>query len=161
MQGDNEAGDFISRAKAIIAAWRAQYNEQLRASRFDACTNDELVRIAETGKTLDGQKLSAGDKYALHGPWQAAFGEGLGARASNRGVPDQVVAEHPLLALPDDQMLRPRDVVRLCGIAKTTLKRWRREGRFPKAQRISPMSMPLHVGWPAREVKAWLRSTRH
>ena len=48
MQGDNEAGDFISRAKAMIAAWRAQYEGQQRASRFDACTNDELVRIAET-----------------------------------------------------------------------------------------------------------------
>ena len=161
MQGDNEVGDYISRAKAVIASWRAQYDGQQRASRFDACTNDELVCIAETGRTLDGQKLTACDRHALHGVWQAMFGEGLGARASCSGVPAGVPeaspGQHPLLALPDDQMIRPRDVVRLCGIPRSTLKRWRREGRFPKPQRISPQSLPIHVGWPARQIKAWLR----
>lgn len=155
-------GDYISRAKAKLVDWLSVKDEAQRACRYDNCTPDELIRVAETGRNLDGQKLTAGDRYALHGAWQAAFGEGLGARASvPAGVPEPSTGQHPLLSLPDDQMLRPRDVVRMCGIPKTTLKRWRREGKFPKSQRISPMSMPLHVGWPAREIKAWLRSTWH
>ena len=165
MQGDNNAGDFISRAKAKVAAWRAEKDAQQRACRFDNHSDEELVRVLETGRALDGQRLTGSDYYALHGAWQAAFGEGLGNRPdrseSLERSPQVHLGEHPLMALPDDKMLRPRDVVRLCGIPKTTLKRWGREGRFPKSQRISPLSMPRHVGWPAREIKEWLRSTWH
>ena len=159
MQGDNEAGDYISRAKAKLYAWAAMRADQDRECRFDGCTAAELMRIVETGNDLYGRKLTSGDLYALNGAWFAKFGEGLGARADDGGVPDCVterpIAEHPLLAVADEQMIRPRDVVRLCGIPRTTLKRWRREGRFPKPQRLSPYAM--HVGWPARQVKEWLR----
>lgn len=162
MQGDNDAGDYISRAKAKIARWNALFEQQQREGRFDNHSAEELVHVAESGRTLDGQKLEAIDYNALHGVWQATFGEGLEARtrgAENAAQPQPPLDQHPLMTLPDDQMLRPRDVVRLCGIPKTTLKRWRQEGKFPQSKRITPASMPRHVGWPARELKAWLRST--
>ena len=155
MQGGDDAADYISRAKAKLSKWGAMRTEQERESRFDCCTATELIQIAETGADLSGRKLSPGDLYALNGAWFATFGEGLGIKAGHGGVPDRAIGEHPLLAVADDQMIRPRDVVRLCGIPRTTLKRWRREGRFPKPQRLSPCAM--HVGWQARQVKEWLR----
>ena len=159
MQADEEDGDYITRAKAKLAHWSAMRDDTEQACRFDKCTATELVSIAETGKDQNGRKLTSGALYALHGAWEAMFGEGIGTRAGAASVPDRVAEpldEHPLLAVPDDQMLRPRDVVRICGIPRTTLKRWRRNGRFPKPQRLSPHA--IHVGWPARQVKAWLRS---
>ncbi len=122
-----------------------------------ACTAEELIRMAETDKDLDGRKLTRDACYALHNAWLAMFGEGLGMRSdAAEGPTEPPTDQHPLLSVPDDKMLRSRDVIRLCGIPRSTLKRWRREGRFPKAQRLSPQA--LHVGWPARQVKAWLRN---
>lgn len=162
MQAGHKSGDYVTRARAKLADWNAMWSDAQRDDRFSKCAASELIRIAETGKDPDGRKLTSGDLYALHGAWQSMFGEGLGVRCAESGVPDgepePLAGEHPLLALPDDQMLRPRDVVRMCGIPRTTLKRWRREGHFPKPQRISPAGLPLHVGWPARQVKAWLKS---
>ena len=158
MQADEEPGNYISRAKAKLATWREQRDEQNRASRFDRCTASELIAIAETGKTLDGTKLTIGDRTALNGAWQAMFGEPLGTRSNSAGMTDGLTEPsldyHPLLSVPDDATLRPRDITRICGIPRTTLKRWRRAGTFPKPQRLSPHAM--HIGWPARQVKAWL-----
>lgn len=159
MQDDNEAGDYISRAKAKLDHWREAKVQQERASRFDKCSASELIEIAETGKNQDGSSLSTGDRTALNGAWQFQFGERLGTRTDPApSAPLPSLHDHPLFAVPDDQMVRPRDVVRLCGIPRTTLKRWRRAGHFPKAQRLSPHRTHLHVGWPAREIKAWLRA---
>lgn len=158
MQGGDDASDYISRAKARAAEWEEMRLEQDRARRFDNCTADELIRIAETGRDLIGNEMQGGDWYALDGVWTVTFGEGLGSRSTASQTPEieQVMSQHPLLAVPDDQMIRPRDVVRLCGIPRTTLKRWRREGRFPMPQRLSPHAK--HVGWPARQIKEWLRA---
>lgn len=41
---------------------------------------------------------------------------------------------------PDDAMVRARQLLTLLGIGKTTLKRWRREGRIPRPQPIAPGS---------------------
>jgi hypothetical protein len=53
--------------------WTAQQQED----RFAKCTADELIRIAETGKDLDGRELTTGVLSSLHGAWQCTFGEGL------------------------------------------------------------------------------------
>ena len=43
MQGDNNVGDYISRAKAKVAAGRAEKDAQQRACRFANHTDEELV----------------------------------------------------------------------------------------------------------------------
>ena len=53
----------------------------------------------------------------------------------------------------DDDMLRMRDVVRLTGVSKSSIKRMVIDKRFPPPMRLSTR----RIGWPAREVKAWLR----
>ncbi len=53
----------------------------------------------------------------------------------------------------DDTMLNIRDVVRITGLSKSTIKRWVNDpaGDFPKPIKLSPR----RIGWPADQVYAW------
>lgn len=151
----------IARAKADTARWAEQREELMRESRFDRCSPAQLIQIAETGIDLEGAKLDGIDWVALDNAWRESFGEPFLPTKPTSARPMQPASkaiplgQHPIMAVPDDQMLRVRDVIRLFGYAKSTLKRHRRAGKFPKAQRIVPGQS--YVGWPARQLKAWLR----
>jgi prophage regulatory protein len=63
--------------------------------------------------------------------------------ASIRGEPDK------------RKGLTRRDVSRLTGLSRSTLKRRRAEGTFP-----APMQLgPRRIGWPAPEIKTWWPSS--
>ncbi len=64
---------------------------------------------------------------------------------------DAPAAPEPELP-PDDTMLRTKEVLRLIGVSESSLKRMVLDGRFPRPCRLSPR----RIGWPARDVKAWL-----
>ena len=52
-----------------------------------------------------------------------------------------------------DAMLKMRDVVRITGLSKSTIKRWVNDaaGDFPKPVKLSPR----RIGWPADQIYAW------
>ena len=162
------ADDPITRARALAADWKAQKAYQARACRFDDSSPAELIQIAETGRDLNGVPLQDGpDIEALDTAWRRTFGEPLCVPCDNdddgpgddnstttgaeaRAFPPGM---HPLLAVDDEVMLRPRRVRELMGYARSTLKRDIKSGRFPKPQIIVPGKR--HIGWPARQLKAW------
>ena len=43
-----------------LVGWRDMWTAQQQEDRFAKCTADELIRIAETGKDLDGRELTTG-----------------------------------------------------------------------------------------------------
>lgn len=51
-----------------------------------------------------------------------------------------------------DPILRYAQVASILNISKESLYRWQRVGIFPKPTRYGPRC----VGWPKREVDAWL-----
>lgn len=163
--------DPIARAKELAAEWKAQQEEAAAACRFDRCSPEELIRIAETGRDLQGRPLRDGDDIeALDGAWMAAFGEPIavpvdvedgdddqGERTAVEERPADVpLDQHPVLSQPDDAMLRFRDVVRIFGYSRSTLKRHMATGKFPAPQQTVPGQR--YIGWPARQLKAWVLS---
>ena len=54
-----------------------------------------------------------------------------------------------------DRVLRLRQVIELCGLARETIRREEAAGRFPRRRWITPGS----VGWLSSEIRAWI-STR-
>ena len=168
--------DPISRAKAQVDEWQAMLDQRHAETRFNRCTPAELIRIAETQCDLEGRPLRNGDDMmALDEAWFTAFGEQLcqpvgddraGQSSTMEWIPTEPVplAQHPILAFPDDAMLRPRDVRRVFGYPRSTLKRHMSNGKFPAPLRAAPGQR--FIGWPARQLKAWLASqgmggTRH
>lgn len=156
--------DPIRRAKAQVNYWREQRERMVAETRFSKCTPAELVRIAETKRDLQGRPLHDGaDIMALDDAWFDTFGEqlcqpvvdGEDAHAGEKAEPIPL-DQHPLLSVPDDALLRPRDVMRLFGYSKSTLTRHATSGKFPSPQRAAPGQR--FVGWPARQLKAWLQS---
>lgn len=55
---------------------------------------------------------------------------------------------------PDDRLLRREEVEARCGIARTTIYRLMREGRFPEPVKVGERA----VRWPESEIKGWLAS---
>lgn len=167
--------DPIARAKARLAEWREMQDQHAAATRFNRCTPAELVKIAETNCDLEGRPLRDGyDIMALDDAWFASFGEQLcqpvGADeqlSASEQTPEEATRldEHGVLSVADDTMLRPRDVQRLFGYSRSTLKRHMSNGKFPAPQLAAPGQR--FIGWPARQLKAWLLSrgrhdgTRH
>ena len=68
-------------------------------------------------------------------------------------APDPPTPVQPELPA-DDTMLRTKDALRLMGVSLSSLKRMVMDGRFPTPMRLSPR----RIGWPARDVKAWLEA---
>jgi prophage regulatory protein len=54
----------------------------------------------------------------------------------------------------DDRLLTRAQVQARTGLARSSLYRAMREGRFPAPLRVGPSS----VRWPASEVEAWIAS---
>jgi prophage regulatory protein len=50
-------------------------------------------------------------------------------------------------------MLNSRQVIQLTDLSLSTIKRMLGDGRFPKPMHLSPR----RIGWPAHEIKAWLK----
>ena len=50
------------------------------------------------------------------------------------------------------RFVRIREVERLTGLSKTSLRRLERQGTFPRRRQLSPGS----VGWPEAEIFEWL-----
>jgi prophage regulatory protein len=146
----------IERAKALAAQWKAQFEEHQRtmwiASRFADATPSEVIRMWETGRKERGQKLSQVEVVALVERWLELFGAyppgdtepGAGDTAHQSEEPEP----------QGDNMLKMREVVRMTGLSKSTIKRMFNNGRFPKPLHLSPR----RIGWPARQVKDWLRT---
>jgi predicted DNA-binding transcriptional regulator AlpA len=154
--GRNNRTITIDQAKALAAQWKAQYEEHLRtveiATRFKDATPSEVIRMWETGRKERGQKLSQAEFAALVERWLELFG----AYPPNDNDDDnEPTAPQPREPQPqDDDMLSPRDVVRITGLSLSTIKRMFNDGRFPKPLHLSPR----RIGWPARQVKDWLRT---
>jgi prophage regulatory protein len=145
----------IEQAKALAAQWEAQYEAYLRSSaistRFEDTTPSEVIRMWETCRNERGQRLTQFELEALVERWVGLFG--AYPPSEDSAVPSGSTVPQPEEPEPqDDDMLSPRDVVRLTGLSKSTIKRMFNDGRFPKPMHLSPR----RIGWPAREVKAWL-----
>lgn len=54
-----------------------------------------------------------------------------------------------------DRVLRSKEVCVLLGVSHTTLWRWQRDGRFPKAIRIEGTSI---YGWRESVVMSWIEA---
>lgn len=155
---DNHDAALI-RAKAIAAReeqWAREYDRQCEEhavdTYFDKASGCDLIKMYETGKTLDGKRINKFESRALVSAWMQRF-KCYPTQASS--VPHTAKPEAALRKpeLADDTVLSPKDVVRLTGISLATIKRMLTDGRFPKPLRLSPR----RIGWPAGEVKAWLR----
>ena len=148
----------IEQAKALATQWEAQYEEHLRnaaiASRFADATPSEVIHMWETGRKQRGQKLSKGEFAALVERWLELFGAYPPSADDNGNdnAPGDTASEPELSAPEDDTMLSPRDVERVTGLSKSTIKRRVADGTFPKPMRLSTR----RKGWPAREVKVWI-----
>jgi prophage regulatory protein len=145
----------IAEARALADRWECEHEAHLRTvavtDRFKGATPDDLIRMWEAGRNERGQKLSQLDFEALVEAWLRTFDAYPPAEADD--IPDVVaVAETKEPEPEDDTMLRPRDVARLTGVSLRTIKRMVIDGRFPKPMKLSPR----RIGWPAREVKAWI-----
>jgi prophage regulatory protein len=110
-----------------------------------------LIQMWSSGKRLDGKPLSQFETQALAERWCAVFGELPPDDDDADDALQEPNAPEPELPA-DDTMLRAKDVVRLTGLSLSTLKRMVLDGRFAKPMRLSPR----RIGWPARDVKAWL-----
>ena len=147
----------IAEAKQQAADWEAQHEQHLRdaaiATRFKDASASDLIGMWESGKNEQGRKLSQFEFAALCERWIEVF---RCLPPEDDEAPNGVAGAQTTSPEPDpddDTMLRLIDVVRLTGISSSTIKRMVIDKRFPPPMRLSPR----RIGWPAREVKSWLR----
>jgi len=146
----------LARAKALADEWAWQEEASKRNAAIDACfahtRPHDLVRIWETGKTLDGKKLTDFEFEGLVSAWLRVFGVWPPFDEDDNTL-ESTEASAPEPELPsDDTMLKAKDVVRITGVSLATLKRKVLSGDFPAPMRLSPR----RIGWPARDVRLWL-----
>jgi prophage regulatory protein len=55
-----------------------------------------------------------------------------------------------------DQILRPRDVIRITGLGRTTLWRGVKAGTFPRPVRLTSST----IGWCQTDLARWLAERR-
>lgn len=152
-------------AQRQIEEWKRQYEDaQENAVHLQpGMTPDELVALARDEARM--AELTVEDLDALNDQWQRAFGKPLfpdfdnllaawsGAgpeqSGSEEGYREQAADADPLP--DDDTMLDAKEVCRLIGVHKATLRRLVDRGDFPAPHR------PTERGrvWPARQVKEW------
>lgn len=152
MSGNHET-DYLKIAGEWEGAREAHAYAASLAAHFRDASAVAVVRMWETGNHWKtGKPLSNFEAEALVERWCELFDRlppsdgGMHLEPEAEPVP---LNEHPLLSVPDDAMLRPRDVDRLLGYAKSTRKRDIKAGKFPMPQRIAPGKR--HIGWPARQ----------
>ena len=153
MAGDDNDAKW-ARARAIAAEDKALgqqwhqhcYNVALEDRFADAGPSD-VLRMFSEGVNEKGQPLGQFEFEALCERWCVVFGElpPLG------DAPAGPTPSSPLP--PDDAMLRMRDVVRITGLSKSTIKRWVADptNDFPKPVKL----LPRRLGWRADHIKAW------
>ena len=149
---DDDAGKW-ARARSIAAEEEGlleQYEEHRRtqalAARFHSAGPTAVLHMFETCTNEKGQALSQFEFEALCERWCAVFGE----LPPMNSVPVDPIEAEPLP--PDDAMLPMRDVVRIVGLSKSTIKRWVGDpaNDFPKPVKLSPR----RIAWRADQVKA-------
>ena len=154
---DHDNDDKVARAEAQVRQWQIERREAFRGKQFYGYSSADLIKVAKTNRDLDGAKLGGIEWAEFDEAWWRKFGERFFGESDFERIPVTAANadQHPILALPDDAMVRGRQLLVMLGDGKTTLKRWRREGSFPKPQPLAPGS--TRIGWPARQLKAWLR----
>ena len=148
----------IATAKALADDWawekRQAYEIAALCSHFDHVTPHDLIAMWESGKNMHGKPLTQFEAQAIAERWCAVFGEFPPDDDDIGDIAQPALSPTPEPELPDDTMLRAKDVVRLTGLSLATLKRMSLDGRFAKPMRLSPR----RIGWPARDVRAWLET---
>jgi prophage regulatory protein len=143
----------VSHAKDLAADWAAEREQSERqtaiTTRFSKASATEVIRMWETGRNEKGHKLSNSEFAGLVERWCELFG----TLPPDDDAPDESSGHAPVPRPQDDTMLRIGEVVRVTGLSASTIKRMVLDGRFPKPMRLSPR----RIGWPAAEVKAWVR----
>jgi predicted DNA-binding transcriptional regulator AlpA len=141
--------------KALAAEWEDQCEESRRTAslvdHFKSATPSQLIRMWESGVNEYGRRLSPFELGALIERWCLVFGD-LPPRLDHVSAANdpEPIDEHELP--DDDTMLSSKDVVRITGVSLSTINRMAADGRFPQPMHLSPR----RIGWPAREVKAWI-----
>ena len=148
---------MTERQRALADDWAIEAkhaaNEAALNTHFESCSAHQLIAMWETGKNLKGKPLSEWEGQALVEAWCRVFGE-LPPSDDDGGAAEQEPSAPEPEMPADDTMLRAKDVVRLTGLSLSTLKRMVISGSFVKPIRLSPR----RVGWPARDVRAWLET---
>ena len=148
--------DYLAMAEEMDAM-REAHEEQCRLnSVFRDASAVAVVTMWRTAKHWrTGKVLTHFETEALVERWCALFNRLPTSEAitGERATVAAPLDEHPLLSMPDDSMLRPRDVRRLFGYAKSTLKRHMGNGKFPRPLNVAPGQR--YIGWPARQLKEW------
>jgi predicted DNA-binding transcriptional regulator AlpA len=150
---DDNAGKW-ARARAIVAeeeALREQYEDfkvnQALASRFSNASPADVLRMFQACENEKGQPLSQFEFEALCERWCAVFGElpPMGSLSVDAEPSDPLPA--------DDTTINMKEVVRITGLSKSTIKRWVSDptNDFPKPDKLSTR----RIGWRAEHVKAW------
>jgi predicted DNA-binding transcriptional regulator AlpA len=61
------------------------------------------------------------------------------------------------LAKPGERLMRKAEIQALTGVCDETIRRWEREGKFPRRVRLDPTAgRQGAVAWLASEFAAWL-----
>jgi predicted DNA-binding transcriptional regulator AlpA len=140
-------------------AYREHKHIQNLDSRFRHAGAADVIRMFESHTNEKGETLSQFEFEALCERWCAVFGF-----LPPFGPQDETPATEPDPLPADDTMLPIKEVIRLTGLSKSTIKRRVNDpaNGFPK-----PIPLSLRrIGWRAGEVKAWIagiegaRSTR-
>jgi prophage regulatory protein len=145
----------LAQAKALADEWawlkEVANREVVLSSHFNGATPHQLIDMWQSGKNLHGKPLSKFESQALFEAWCRVFNELPPDDDSDDTAPQDPATSEPELP-PDDSMLRIKEVARQTGVSESTIKRMALDGRFPKPMRLSPH----RIGWPARDVRAWL-----
>ena len=51
------------------------------------------------------------------------------------------------------QILRPRETAAMIGVTRSTLCRWRSDGKFPPPLQLGPAA----VGWTTETIEQWIK----
>ncbi len=148
MAADTEPGLTIEEAKRLAQRWEAEREDAEEQAaleaRFRGASASELARMWETRTNERRRALSRFEVRALMERWFSIFGNPPPSKPGERA---------PEPDLPDeDTMLRVPAVLQMIGKSKSQLKRDVAAGTFPQPIKIGVRA----IGWPAREVKAWL-----
>jgi len=148
----------LAEARAIADQWEAQRDDYERipqADYFRDATPHQVLKMWETGKGVDGRRLKPRERACLVERWVEIFGAYPPGSDHEDETPLIVTRPMASLAFPsDDTTLPSKEVERLLGVSKSTLKRMVADGRFPPPRRTSLRTR----GWPAKDVRERLET---
>lgn len=144
---DNGTGRMtLGQARLLADQWKEQRDDaerQSNAGYFRNATPHEVIQMWATGRGRDGRKLRQREVACLVERWAEMFG----TLPPDVDHGNDATNNEPLP--PDDTTLPAKEVERLLGVSKSTLKRMVKEGRFPPARRTGIRTR----GWPTRDVR--------